>query len=116
MGKDDLEGITVQEAARRLGKESIRDQWDKRNMRTRWRYEQLRKFRTDWGRRHLVKLLERSLTGEESEPPESVVEAIGNLLEQDRVRKPDVPQLIGKGERSDTAQAYAKYRDEGSGR
>ncbi|SES21219.1 hypothetical protein [Lentzea albida] len=116
MDDDDLQGITPRDAARLLGEESYADKRDKKRLRTRWRFEQLRRFRTDEGRRRLVALLERSLTGDELEISEEIEEAIGNLLAIDREKKPDVPQLIGIDDRSDTAKAYARYRNEGSGR
>ncbi|MFI9817598.1 hypothetical protein [Saccharothrix variisporea] len=112
MRDDDLTGITPREAARLLGEESHVDRREKKRLRTRWRYEQLRRFRTDRGRRRLVALLERELTGDEIAVPAGLEEAIGNLLAIDREQTPDVPQLFGLDDRSDTAQAYARYRDE----
>lgn len=107
-GDADPARVTLRQAARLLGEESFIDRREKRSMRGPWRYRQLDRFGTDEGRLRLVALFERSLTGEEIEPPADVVEAVEHMLAADRVKRRDVPAFRG-------AADYERYRRRVSG-
>jgi hypothetical protein len=92
---DDLAGITVPEAARLLGYESMRDRRARRYFAGPWRWALLARFGTKAGRGRLVALLERELTGEELRVPADVKEAVEHLLAADRQQRPDAPALFG---------------------
>lgn len=95
MDADDLTGITVTDAARLLGHESMRDRRARAYYAGPWRYAQLARFGTQQGRRRLVALLERELRGDEVQVPKDVKEAVLHLLAADRRQRPDVPVLFG---------------------
>lgn len=57
--------------------------------------KQLAKFRTAAGRRRLVAMLAKELTGEEIALSPDILEAIGYMLEEDAKQAPDVDPIKG---------------------
>jgi hypothetical protein len=99
IGQDDLTGITVSDANAMLGYESMRDKRARRYYAGPWRWALLLRFGTQAGRRRLVALLERELTGRELRVPSDVKEAVEHLLAADRQQRPDAPALFGHAAR-----------------
>lgn len=98
-GQDVFAGITATDAARLLGYESMRDRRARRYYAGPWRWALLTRFGTKAGRRRLVALLERELTGGEVRVPADVKEAVEHLLAADRKQRPDAPVLFGNAAR-----------------
>lgn len=74
----------------------------------RWRVHQLRQFRTAWGRRRAVALLEATLTGEETEIPEDLAEALEHLRQAD-AQRPEALDDDGYWSYWDAASQYRAH-------
>lgn len=108
-----LQRLSVTDAARQLGQRSYRDERTARDLHTTWRYQTLMRFGTNAGRRWLVFTLESELTGEETEIPAEVLEAVEHGLSTDRQRTPDARALYST---RDAGIAYRGLADQHQGR
>jgi hypothetical protein len=91
-----------------LGELTLQERGRARYFAGEWRSSTLARFQTKAGRVWLVKLLETQLTGEETEVPADISQAVEHALRADRSQTADCPTLASVTYARDTYNAIVQ--------